>query len=795
MILDSKRHICLCAAALTAGILLAGEVSAIHVIPAVFLLFGCVTGLLQRGNTPRLEMRVMIVILAICSILGAARTRRYIASYAERQAVVQNLAEVEIIGIVSRKEIKSDSYLYHIRQTYLNADQTPIFLGQIIVTNEQDDIPVGAVVTVSGKAQLFSHARNDGNFDFATYYRQLNIICRVNADMIRQNVAPHFFIRETIYQLQKKMVKVYVENLNERDAGILCTLAAGSRSQLDPDTRQVYQNAGISHLLSISGLHISIIGFSLYRLLRKMRRSYLFSAAFSIVLVFCFAYMSGFGIPARRAVIMYLCMMGAQVLGRTYEAANGLALAAILLMIENPMILDQSGFLFSFTAMLSIVLYGILFQDTRWKEKKHEERKVPWKELVLQKMLFPLKSNCLFSLWLQLWLLPLTAWFYYEVPTYSFFLNLLVLPLSGWLLGGGLLAALLYPKLPYIAGWMLVGCHEILNVYEAGMKFMRILPGNLLLTGRPELWCMVVYYLFLALFCIWKCRHTDNMEIRKKVFFTGICGGLLTGTLLFHPAELPGIYMLDVGQGDGLFLTDGVGGRIWMDGGSSSESSVGTYRMLPFLKYHRVPAIDYWIVTHPDADHISGLLELLDAEYPIRHLILAKAQEKEEACQELISLAKQKGTNIQYVRTGSELHLRDMELHCLYPDVQETAADINGLCQVWELRSHDFAMLFTGDIGEAQETLLLERNLLKPVNALKVAHHGSRYSSSEKFLTRIQPEIALISSSAHNRYRHPSPDTIERLRNQKVRICCTKDMGQLSILYRKGQWVLQHYTE
>ena len=104
-------------------------------------------------------------------------------------------------------------------------------------------------------------------------------------------------------------------------------------------------------------------------------------------------------------------------------------------------------------------------------------------------------------------------------------------------------------------------------------------------------------------------------------------------------------------------------------------------------------------------------------------------------------------------------------------------------------------MLFTGDIGEEQETLLLERNLLKPVNALKVAHHGSRYSSSERFLTRIKPEIALISSSAHNRYRHPSPDTMERLRNQKARICCTKDMGQLSILYRKGQWVLQHYAE
>ena len=795
MILDNKRHICLCAAALVAGILLASERTVQHVIPAIFLLVGCMAGIAQRGKVSFFEIRIMFVVLACCCIFGAVWTRKHVASYLDRQDVVRDISQVTISGIVSRKEIKSDSYLYHIRQTYLNSDQTPIFLGHVIVSNEQDDIPIGTKVTISGKIQLFSGARNDGNFDFATYYKQLNIVCRIKADTIRQNKKPRFLIRETIYQLQKNMIQVYLENLNERDAGVLCTLAAGSKSQLDSDTRQMYQNAGISHLLSVSGLHISILGFSFYRLLRKMCISYSFSSSVSMILVFSFAYMSGFGVPARRALVMYFCMMGAQVLGRTYEAANGLALAAILLLIGNPLVIEQSGFLFSFSAMLSIVLYGILFCDTKWKEQKYKEQKFSWKEFVLHKMLIPLKNNCLFSLWLQLWLLPLTAWFYYEVPLYSLFLNLLVLPLSGWLLGGGVIAAMIYQKLPYMAEWMLVGCHEILNIYEAGMKLIQCLPGNLVLTGRPEIWCMILYYFFLALFCVWKCRHPNNDGIRKKILFNGICAGLLTGTLLFHPAELPGIYMLDVGQGDGLFLTDGAGTKVWIDGGSSSEEAVGNYRMLPFLKYHRVRSIDAWIVTHPDADHISGLIELIEADYPIRYLILAKAQAEEKACQDLITLADQKGIDIQYVSTGSELHLQEMELHCLYPDAQETAADINGLCQVWELQSHDFSMLFTGDIGEEPETLLLERNLLKPVNALKVAHHGSRYSSSERFLARIKPEIALISSSAHNRYRHPSPDTMERLRNQKARICCTKDMGQLSILYRKGQWVLQHYAE
>ena len=119
--------------------------------------------------------------------------------------------------------------------------------------------------------------------------------------------------------------------------------------------------------------------------------------------------------------------------------------------------------------------------------------------------------------------------------------------------------------------------------------------------------------------------------------------------------------------------------------------------------------------------------------------------------------------------------------------------DVNGLCQVWELQSHGFSMLFTGDIGEEQETLLSERNCLQPVTVLKVAHHGSRYSTSEAFLDCIQPEIALISSSARNRYYHPSPETIGRLQEQGCETYCTKDYGQVSILHRKGQWILQTY--
>ena len=810
MILENKHHICLCAAALTAGILLAGEQSsAQHIVPAVLILFGCVAGLHKKR--PSREQIVMAVLLTGCCLLGIGLTRQHLTSYTRRQDAIQTSAPITCYGTVTGKEIKSDSYLYHLKQTYLNTDQTPVFLGHVIFSSETDSVPVGAEITITGTVQLFSHARNDGNFDFADYYKQQNILCRIKAvdekDAIQIRHVPSLLFRERLYRLQKHMVQIYTKHLNERDAGILCTLAAGTKSQLDPETKQQYQKAGISHLLSISGLHISILGFSIYRFLRFLRRSYPFSAAVSIVCIFCFSYMSGFGIPSRRAIVMYLCLMGAQIFGRTYDGSHGLALAVILLLTTNPLALYQTGFLFSFTAMLTIVLYGRLFPKkedeirTAHPKEQHQRFVPACIKNRMGKDLNALKQNFFFSLWLQLWILPLTAWFYYEVPLYAILLNLLVLPFSSWLLGGGLLAGLLYTRIPGIAGWMLVACHEILNLYDAGMRVVRHLPGNLLLTGRPESVLMMLYYFILAGFCLWKmyqrsvpCNRT-RICLWQKGLAGGIAGALLAMVLLVHPAETPGIYLLDVGQGDGIFLTDGRGSHVWIDGGSSSESSVGTYLMLPFLKYHRVASVDAWIVTHPDADHISGLQELLEQDYPIQRLLLAKAMKEDVSCQKLAGLAKEHGTSVCYVDTKDTLKLEDMTLQCLYPDAEETAPDVNGLSQVWELKSHDFSMLFTGDLGEEQEKLLLERNRLHPVTALKVAHHGSRFSSCAEFLDQIHPKAAFISSSANNRYHHPSPETLERLETEGCGIYCTKDWGQISILYREKQWQIRRYLD
>lgn len=263
--------------------------------------------------------------------------------------------------------------------------------------------------------------------------------------------------------------------------------------------------------------------------------------------------------------------------------------------------------------------------------------------------------------------------------------------------------------------------------------------------------------------------------------------------LLVPPQDLSGIYFLDVGQGDGIMISDGRQKHIFIDGGSTSESAVGTYRILPFLKYHRIRQIDAWIVTHTDADHISGLTEALESDYPIRRLLLAKAAPQDDALEHLVTLAEENGTEVVVVQENATLRMQDATMICLYPKAEESETEKNALSQVWRYESDDFSVLLTGDLGSEQEQILLERNLLYPVTVLKTAHHGSAYSSSEAFLEAIRPAVAVISCGEKNRYGHPAAETVERLEQTGASIVYTMKNGQISIVKEHGKWKELHF--
>lgn len=280
-----------------------------------------------------------------------------------------------------------------------------------------------------------------------------------------------------------------------------------------------------------------------------------------------------------------------------------------------------------------------------------------------------------------------------------------------------------------------------------------------------------------------------------------ICWGLiLLGAVIltwrFRP-ELQ-VTFLDVGQGDCIFLQTEAGTSYLTDGGSSSVSKVGKYRMIPFLKYQGASRIKAVFVSHADSDHCNGIAELLEqAELEgirVENLVLPDLADecRSEGYEELLELAQQNGIAVQYLHEGQQFQDGELLFQCLHPSKGYRAEDLNETSMVLLVTYREFSMLLTGDVqGAGEEHLTQELKVWKEpgvtehaeteLTILKVAHHGSKNSTSEEFLKAANPKLAIISCGEGNRYGHPHEETLERLEKADIPWFCTKDYGAITV--------------
>ena len=540
----------------------------------------------------------------------------------------------------------------------------------------------------------------------------------------------------------------------------------GDRAYMDEEVRENYQKSGIGHLLAISGLHVSFVGMGIYEILRHASFTRTFAAGGSCAVLILYAVLTGGSISAVRAAVMFLIRMGAEVTGREYDGLTAAGTAMLLMLSFNPLQLFDAGFLLSFGAVLGVYLILPFWQT---------EGEAKWKRTI--KM----------SLSVQLAVLPIMLYYYYEISPYSIFWNLLAVPLAGIVLACGFAGILtgtvvsggLWPaRISYgISGL-------ILGIYEEGSRIMLEIPGARWVAGRPGTVQILAYYMVLAVMLA--CFRFG----KKKAAYTGILAAvLLMGFPHGRAGELE-IYMMNVGQGDAFFLRGPKGGTYLIDGGSSTVSDVGKYRIEPFLKSEGVGKLDYVWVSHGDIDHLGGIEEMLKRQkYGIRieRIVLPGERFWDEKLYEFAQTATEYGAKVYTVEAGQILREGEMELFCIWPGDEKEKEEMpepgNEASMVLALRYRRFDMLFTGDlendaedtvsarIGELQE----QKKLSDRFEVLKVGHHGSRNATSERLLEITRPDAAWVSAGEKNRYGHPHEEVLERLANWGVSLYNTKD--------------------
>lgn len=691
---------------------------------------------------------------------------------------------VWVEGTVCKKEFKKEDYIYYLKNVTIDN----VAVKKICLRTDCEKYGIGDTISFQTSMRWMEQRRNTGAFDERQYYHSLGIATLLYCDDYPV-VTDHRYcpVGNGLFKLRQSMREVYVEELNQKDAGILSSMVLGDKTLMEEELKSLYSLAGISHILAVSGLHVSMIGMTVFNFLRKSRRKYPMSCLVSGVCLMLFCIMSGMSISALRAGIMFLIYLGAQLLGRKYDSFRAMAVAAGITLIWNPAAIYNAGFWLSYMAVAGAVGIGRVFRFDMKAEKNVVSQ--------LKKM----RNSMLQSAWLSssimLTTLPLTAYFFYEIPLYGVLANLVILPLAGIVMGFGLVGGFL--GLTGIPGmWVcFIPCHLVLRLYEGVCRAIALLPSTSFITGQPRLWVLFLYYgiLLLSVFLFRNMTHFKKDWFQRKKFRVSVFPGMAIAFMVImfvlpFPRHFQ-VSFLDVGQGDGIFVNGGDGYTYFIDGGSTSQDQLGKYQILPFLKANGIRKLDVWIVTHADQDHISGMIEVLESGYPVEMLLVSEHIVQDENSEALVQMAKTYGLEVVVAKNEDVIRGEDYQMCFFTPE--STEKDRNQASLVTMLEYQDCSFLFTGDIGEEQETWLLEQSYISHTDILKAAHHGSKYSNSDVFLQKLKPELVIVSAGENNLYGHPHQDALNRMEAVGSQVFVTMDTGEVIVGEKRGKLFLQ----
>lgn len=657
----------------------------------------------------------------------------------------------------------------------------------------------GMHVRLEGMLVLPELPRNPGQFNRRIYESGKKIDFYLENPTVLEVKEQRSGVREVVEIWKTEMMNRCEKIYQDEEAGILEAMLFGEKSELSGDIKELYQAAGISHVLVISGLHISLLALAVAGILRRL------GFPMPVWVILSVGVLAGYGIligqptTAVRALLMFFVLQGARLLGRSYDLLSALAFAGILMLLDNPDLILDGGCRLSFCAVIGVGWYvsekNKIFRSIGEKEKRKNRGK-GGKGSSAGAILENIRAG--WYLWL--FTLPVMLDTFYQVSVVGILWNLVAIPLLPVIIASGGLGVVL-------AGWniflgSLAGspAYGMLQLYQEIGNISEKLPVGMWTPGQPSKPVIAGYYLVIFLLVLVEkqlIKREKRWKIRKIFPGMELCSMLLLLLLMAHPwQQREKITFLDVGQGDASLLQSG-GQTLLLDGGSTSQKNVGTYVILPYIKQQGISCLEAVVLTHTDQDHINGVTEVLEEGkkgwLTVKNLMYPYWMEGTEQGKQLKKLAEEAGASCRKIRAGDRLTIGKAEAVVLYPKEQEKIAEPNAGSLVLFWKWEGVRAMFTGDLPEEKERELLQN--LPACEILQVGHHGSATSTCREFLEQVQPSLAVISCAMKNRYGHPSPDTVDRLKKTGCEIRYTMKSGAITIRKRGREILVTEYLE
>lgn len=709
---------------------------------------------------------------------------------------------VSVKGIAEKIDIYEENVRITLKNVMVKINDRWYDCSSIFVY--MDDTPEkmlpGSYIAAYGDIKRLNHASNPGQFDAGEYYNAFNIEYTMTSDDSEVVQYNRNSVLSVLYRLRAFLQSGLERFTTAEDYEVLSAMLLGDKNKLGEELETLYQLNGIAHILTISGLHISMLGRGLYKLLRKLGGGFLMSSMISGLVISMYGMMTGLGSSSLRAIIMFIIMLAADCLGKSYDMTSAVCFAGALVLCEYPLIIYQFSFQMSVVCILAISMAAPIVCRFLCIENR---------------ILKTVVTGCV----IQWCTIPILLYHMYIYPVFSVLANLVVIPLVELVMMSGFLSLGVSLVNSEIAVFLSGAAHYILLFYKKMCEFISGFEYALFIPGCPDILQAALYYMILLtvlgymsykisvsnhlIFCsrifkIKKVRRRLQRTINKqktsdlgKIFIRYIATTLSIAACVFilmpKSYSMMTIIFADVGQGDCILIKMPSGDAALVDCGSSNITNVGSNCIIPMLNYYGIRNIEYVFLSHADSDHINGVADLIE-KGRVKHIILP-FRDDNSGFDEISDLAEMQDISVDCIGTGDIIVEEDVSFICLHP-AKENTEDENSSSMVLKLKYKDFSVIFTGDLDMKGEQMVLETadsyGIDIACNVLKVGHHGSKYSTGEAFLEYASPESSVISCSESNIYGHPSKEALKRLADNNSYIYMTKDFGAV-ILYSNGE--------